>query len=147
MNLTISRTISAPVADVFRRMADIPNLAATFSSVVRTEMLTPGPVGVGTKWNETRSVNGKQGTQTVWISDLAKDERLVIETEAYGWRFRMLATFSPANQDKTNVTVELSAKAGNLLAKALTGKVQASADTTRALVEQDLDDLERAVRS
>lgn len=54
--------INRPPAEVFNFLAEATNAPKIVPSVVRVEKLTEGPVGVGTRYRETRLMN-KKGAQ------------------------------------------------------------------------------------
>src|SRR6266542_3546873 len=49
-------TIRRPVEDVFAFLADFENVPAWNYAIVETRKVSPGPVGVGTTYRQTRSV-------------------------------------------------------------------------------------------
>ncbi|MEL7485039.1 MAG: SRPBCC family protein, partial [Planctomycetota bacterium] len=64
----VSETVNASIEDVFAVASDIANAAERIGGIDSVEMLTEGPVGMGTKWRETRTMFGKQADETMWIT-------------------------------------------------------------------------------
>ncbi|CAN5445557.1 hypothetical protein BH11PLA2_BH11PLA2_15400 [soil metagenome] len=84
MNMTVSKTIAAPVEKVFAAMADIPNAPSRIPAILKIEMLTPGPVGVGTMFKETRKMFGKEATETMEFTAFEPNQRYVLSADSCG---------------------------------------------------------------
>lgn len=63
MKVEASCQIKAPREQVFAAFTDLPNLADKVTAITEIEMLTSGPVGVGTKFKETRIMFGKESSE------------------------------------------------------------------------------------
>jgi uncharacterized membrane protein len=50
----VSRVIDAPVDTVWEVFTDLPGRVARLSEVERVDLLTPGPLALGSRWRETR---------------------------------------------------------------------------------------------
>jgi hypothetical protein len=50
----VSRVIDAPVSTVWEVFTDLPGRVARLSEVERVDLLTPGPLALGSRWRETR---------------------------------------------------------------------------------------------
>ena len=53
-SFTLSRRVEALIDAVFAAFSDIPRGHEMIEQITAIEMLTDGPVGVGTRWRETR---------------------------------------------------------------------------------------------
>ena len=62
-SFTLSRHVETPVDRVFEVFSDIPRSHEMVDQIVRIEMLTDGPVGVGTRWRETRMMFKREATE------------------------------------------------------------------------------------
>lgn len=60
--LFVERQVAAAADRTFSVLCDIEGAPAYQPAIVRVEMLTPGPFGVGTRWRETRKAMGSQAT-------------------------------------------------------------------------------------
>jgi len=140
-DIVVSKTIAAAPARVFQSLADIPNAPRTFSSVVKIEMLTPGPIGVGSRWKETRIVDGTKGTKTVEMTQFEPHKRFVTEAVKMGLRMRMTCVVEPSADDAATVTLTMQTTPHNLLGKLLMPMVAGFADAMRAMLEKDLEEV------
>jgi uncharacterized protein YndB with AHSA1/START domain len=56
--IIVTRTIRAPVDLVFQTVADIRRFSQALPHVVKVEFLSDARTGVGTRFRETRLING-----------------------------------------------------------------------------------------
>ena len=56
--VTVRNQIAAPIDRVFQSFTDIESGTPHVSGIKKIELLTPGPFGLGTRWQETREVLG-----------------------------------------------------------------------------------------
>ena len=50
----VSDHFTAPIEKVFRYFSDVEHAPAHVSGIKRIDMLTTGPIGLGSRWRETR---------------------------------------------------------------------------------------------
>jgi hypothetical protein len=62
--------VAASPERVFAAIADIDRMHEWSQGLVRLERLTDGPVGVGTRWRETRRVLGREGSEVFEVTGL-----------------------------------------------------------------------------
>jgi len=67
--IEVSAEMEAPPDRVFELAADIPNVPNYQPAITRVEMLTPLPIGVGTRWRETRIAMGREATVELEITE------------------------------------------------------------------------------
>jgi hypothetical protein len=145
-NFQLTKRITAPVDVVFDVASDLGRAAETFRAIEKIEVLTPGPVGVATRWRETRRMMGREATETIEFTAFDRPRSYTAGCESCGVYLETAFRFEPANgvTPGTNVTVEIRWKARSLFAKLLSpltgllfGKMM------RGCIEQDLADLAR----
>lgn len=87
---TVSKVFPAPVAEVFALFTDLDLWPDRVRDVTRVERLTDGPVGVGTRYTESRIVFKKEATETFEVTAFEPNARF--ETLAHfkscGAKFR-----------------------------------------------------------
>jgi uncharacterized protein YndB with AHSA1/START domain len=76
--LSIARTIHAPTALVFRTVADPTHFARAISGVTKIEFLSSAKCGLGTRFRQTRVLNGKEMTLDFDVTDYAENQRVRI---------------------------------------------------------------------
>lgn len=74
MKIQASCEIAAPRAEVFEAFADLTNLANTVKAITQVELLTEGPIGVGTRFKETRVMFGKEASEIMEITQFKPHE-------------------------------------------------------------------------
>lgn len=63
MRIEVGDWIAAAPERVFRVATDIPRWPTTVAAIARFDMPTPGPVALGTRFRETRTMFGREATQ------------------------------------------------------------------------------------
>lgn len=67
-NISLTQHVNAPADKVWAVISDIPGSAATLSGVTAIQMLSDGPYGEGTRWQETRTMMGRTETVEMWVA-------------------------------------------------------------------------------
>jgi hypothetical protein len=81
---------------VFATMMDIARWPAFIRGIERVEMLTDGPVRVGTRFRETRTMFGRSASEDMAVAELAPPFRLVLTAENHGTRYVVTHEVTPA---------------------------------------------------
>lgn len=89
--------VNAPQDRVFQVTSDIPNAANTIEGITNIEMLTEGPVGVGTAWKETRKMFGKEHSETMEITGFDPPRSYTVGSESCGALWSSTFAFTPEN--------------------------------------------------
>jgi carbon monoxide dehydrogenase subunit G len=76
--------ISRSPEDVFAVLSDPTRATAFLDNIRESRQLTDGPIAVGTKFRETRVVNGREATADLVVSDYEPNTHVGISTEAEG---------------------------------------------------------------
>lgn len=108
----IVRNIDSPMGKVFQTIANPNQFAAAIPDIVRIEIISDTKTGVGTRFRETRKMNGKEAVAEMEITEFVENQRVRLAADMAGtdWDSR----FELAQQE-TNVRLEL-----HLLAKSRT---------------------------
>src|SRR5437016_2004343 len=67
-SFTISKQIDAPLDTVFGLFTNLAEAPRRIKGIKNLEVLTPGPVGVGTRFKETRVMFGRDCTEEMQIT-------------------------------------------------------------------------------
>jgi uncharacterized protein YndB with AHSA1/START domain len=96
--VSLSVTILRPVGDVFAVLADVGN-AATWSSALEEQLLTPGPLRVGSKRRAVvPGLAGRTMENEMELTELVPDRRLAMRGVAgFPFPVRMLAELKPVD--------------------------------------------------
>jgi hypothetical protein len=146
-SFNVTKHIQAPVETVFDVASDLAHAAEHVRGIEKIELLTPGPVGVGTKWRETRKMMGREATETLEIKAFDRPSKYVVGCESCGCYFESTFAFAP-REGGTDVTLDVHTKALTLMAKIMSpvGNLMMG-KTMRSLLEDDLDDVKRVAES
>ncbi|MEM9373721.1 MAG: SRPBCC family protein [Planctomycetota bacterium] len=150
-----TETIDAPIERVFDIASDIPGCAERIAGINRVEVLEEapaasgnnGPVGMGFKWREWRTMFGKEATEDMWITGWSPPHSYQVEARSHGCHYLSDITFADVGDGRTTMTWSFNATPETLLAKVMM-KVFAfmNKKLTQCLVD-DLADLRRAAES
>lgn len=146
MKLTARETIAAPVDEVFAVAADFANAPEVIGGIERVEMLTDGPVGVGTRFRETRVLHGREGTEEMEVTEFEPPERYALGCESHGCLYRTVFRFTPSG-DSTEVDMIFEATPQTFFAKVMSVVMRPAIKSIAKLVEQDLADIKRAAEA
>lgn len=82
--VVVTRTIAAPVATVFRTVADITHFSRAIPHIVNVEFQSAVRSGVGTRFRETRLTNGREMSTELEVTEYAENEHVRIVSDAGG---------------------------------------------------------------
>jgi hypothetical protein len=144
---TITKSVEAPVEIVFDAATDLPQAAEYVRGIEKIELLTPGPIGVGTRWRETRRMMGREATETLEIKSFDRPRSYTVGCESCGCYFETTFAFAP-RANGTVVTLDVRTQALTLMAKLMSpiGNLMMG-KTMRKLMEDDLEDVKRETES
>lgn len=141
----VERTIAAPPERVFAASSNIPQWAEVVPAITKIEMLTDGPVGVGTRFRETRVMFGREATETMEVLEFEPPRRYLLGAESHGARYRTELRFEPDGEgtrmvfDFTGVPLTFMAKVMGFVMKPMLKKMgdlcAADMDALKAHVE------------
>ena len=140
MKLLWKKQVDQPVERVFERFSDLANAADHVSGITNIEFLTDGPVGVGTRFKETRVMFGREATEEMTVTDFQPNQAYTIGCESCGCEYRTEFRFHPHGAG-TEVEIEMETRALTLFAKILSPLSRLMAGTVKKCVDQDLEDL------
>lgn len=135
--------VEAPAETVFAKVSDIEGSSVHQPKIKRIEMLTPGPVGIGTRWNETRAMGKKEATLTLEITEFDPPRSYTVECDSAGTHYTTTISAEPAGDASTlraTVHAKPSGFFAGLLAKMVMGMM-------RTEIHEDLLCIKRAAES
>ena len=144
--VAVSRSINAPLESVFEMFTDVEHAPEHVSGVVNVEMLTVGPVGLGTRWRESRRVLGRIDSADMEITAFDRYRTYTISHYKAGVRVDAVFTFE-SDGDRTSVAIEFRLDSGGLPPGLLTPLNWAIAGTVRHVLENDLADLKKLLEA
>ena len=117
-SVTVIRSIQAPVNIVFHTVADADQFAKAIIGVTKLEFLSTHTTGHGTRFRQSRSINGKETAMDFEIAEYVKDERVRIINETHGTIWDSLITLE-VQGPTTKLTMHMTAKSNRLVPKLL----------------------------
>ena len=145
-NLTVTKRIEAPQQTVFEVASDLERGADHLTGIERIELLTPGPVGKGTRWRETRIMFGKEATEELEMTDIDAPNFYTAGGESCGSAFSFTLHFHP-DDNATNVEANMQCRPITLFAKLMSPLSIFMIGSMRKCIEQDLEDLKQVAES
>lgn len=133
--LTVTRSIHAPVGVVFQTVADARRLAQAISGVSKIEYLSVTTSGVGTRFRQTRVVNGRERILEFKVTEYVKNERVRIVNDSHDTLWDSVVTVAPSGRN-TKLTLHVEARANGLLSRLMLPLV---CRRVRTSAEKDLD--------
>ncbi len=79
-----TRTIKAPIEEVFKTLATVDEFKQAVPHITNVEFLTDSRYGVGTKFRETRLMNGKEVATELEVTELVENEHVRLVSDQGG---------------------------------------------------------------
>src|SRR5690242_5692000 len=95
MRFTNTIAIRRPRDEVFAYLADLENLPRWNYAIARTRKLTPGPVGVGSRYHQIRTVPARR-EEDLEVVELEPGRRLTVQATLNTLPARLSYTLEPA---------------------------------------------------
>ena len=108
--------VDAPVERVFEACADLRGAPERCEGIKALEVLTDGPIGVGTRFKETRVMFGKECTEEMEITGFEENKRYTVEAESCGSKWGSEMRCDPEGAG-TRLTLTMHCQALTLGAK------------------------------
>ncbi|MEM1437390.1 MAG: SRPBCC family protein [Pseudomonadota bacterium] len=145
MHITVSTRVDAPRDVVWARATDFENCADFITGLDKTEVLEKPDSGiVGLKWRETRTMMGKEATETMWVTAARAHEHYDVEAGSHGCRYYSRISLKEIG-DATELTMHFRAEPETFIAKLLGNTIgRLFLGTTRKMLQQDIDDIKLA---
>ena len=142
MSVTVTRTVRAPVQQVWDVATDLAGMPAVMSGIERVDVLTDGPFAVGTRWRETRRMYGKEASEEMRVMQAEAPHSYTVHADSHGMHYVTSWAFRETAENVTEVAMTFGGEATSTFARVL-GVVTAPIGnrSVRKAVEQDLADL------
>lgn len=137
----LKKHIEAPREKVFDVTTDLRKAAERIRGITRLEVLTDGPIGVGTRFRETRIMFKRECTEQMEITSFDRPQGYAVGCESHGCRYLTEFRYTPAGSG-TDVEMTFRAEPLTFFAKAMTFLMGPMLrKKLRQEMEKDLDDL------
>lgn len=139
----LTKQIAAPVERVFDVFADLSKTSERISGIKKLEILTPGPVGKGTRFRETRIMFGKEATETMEITDFQPGRSYSVECNGCGAQYFTRFDFQPRDGG-TFVEMFFKCTPISFFAKLMGLFAGMMMGTMKKVMDKDLEELKAA---
>ncbi len=146
MKVSITETIGAPREEVFAAFTDLEHCAEHIDAIVKCEVLTDGPVGVGTRFRETRVMFKREATEEMEITKFDPPSSYTVEAESCGAHYSTIFRFEPEGAG-TRVECEFGAQPVTFMAKLMSPLSCMMAGTLRKCLTQDMEQIKARVEA
>jgi len=138
--------IDAPSEVVFSVASDFHHAAENIHGIESLEVLTDGPIGVGTRFRETRLMFGKTATEEMEITAFDVPHSYVVEGESCGGHYRFEYRFV-GDIAGTHVRLEVEMRAISFFAKLMSPLSMLMLGSMKKCIAADLEDVKKIAES
>jgi carbon monoxide dehydrogenase subunit G len=144
MQFAIKEQIDRSADEVFAALSNFSAAADMISGITKTEMLTEGPVGMGTRFRETRVMFGREATEEMEVTAFEVPHRYVLGGENHGCRYASEFLLTPKGGG-TEVSMSFEATPLTLVAKIMSVLMRPMMKSMAKHCMQDLKDVKTFV--
>ncbi len=115
-SITVTKQINAPKALVFKTVSDIRDFSKAIPEIINVEFLSTREYGVGTKFRETRDMNGREVSTELEVTEFEENEHIRIVSDTMGTLWDSIFTVKEKDGG-TELILMMDANAYKLLPK------------------------------
>jgi hypothetical protein len=154
MRMFVSTLIDAPQEAVFAAASDFPNAPGMIGGIDAVEMLSPAsdgtPIGVGTRFRETRTMMGKKAVETMEVTEYDPPRAYTLSALSCGVRFDSRVTCLEENPGTggggCRLSFDVKGEPRSMFAKVVSPVMGLMMKgTMRKMMEKDLADVKAYV--
>lgn len=138
--INLNAQIDAPLEKVFSAYSDFPNAANRIEGINSVEMLSDGPVGVGTRFRETRTMFGREATEEMEITRFEANKLYTVSADSCGMKFDTTFRFTQQS-GSTRVEMQMDSKPVTVMAKLMTPIGWLMTGTMKKCMQADIDQM------
>ena len=131
----VTRRIEAPVDRVFETVADIGNFSKAISRIVNVEFMSEQRLGVGTRFKETRLMNGREAVVELEVTEFVRDDHVRLVSDTHGTVWDTVFRVSDVG-GATELVMTMDANAYRLLPKLMNPLIKGM---IKKAIETDMD--------
>lgn len=138
--------IQAPPERVFAVASNFAHAPEFIPGITKVEMLTEGPVGVGTRFKETRKFMGKEATETMELTGFDPPRSYTLGCHSCGADCLSRISFQPEGQG-TRLTFQFEMKPVSFFAKLMSPLSGLMAGTMKKCFVGDMEAIKAAAEA
>ncbi|MEX1179456.1 MAG: SRPBCC family protein [Cucumibacter sp.] len=135
--ITLNEHFATPPARAFAVLTDFASLPKIVSGIDKVEVLTVGPVGVGTRFRETRSLYGRMATEEMEVTAWEPPCSFTLEAHSHGAHYVITHALTPKGGG-ADVELAFATKALTPVARILSFLMQGMTKGVGELMRKDL---------
>jgi hypothetical protein len=144
LNLTVD--IDLEPRRAFELFTDLNKAAERISGIEKLEVLTDGPIGLGTRFSETRMMFKKECTETMEITEFEHGKRYAVGCESCGCAYNSIFNFKPKGAG-TEVELEVTGRPISFFAKVMSPLTALMfGSMMKKCIGKDMTDLQAAAK-
>ena len=136
----VSRHVDASPERVFDAATNLREAAQNVRGIKSLDVLTDGPIGVGTRFRETRVVFGKEATEEMEITAFDRPRLYRVEADSCGCHYVTDIHVEPKDGG-TELRFEFTPEPQSFFAKALSFAMRPMMKACLKAIEGDMDDV------
>lgn len=145
--IELSEFFKATPERTFEVFTDLERLPDRIEAIMELEVLTDGPVGVGTRFREKRMMFKREAVEEMEFSEYDPPNRFVLVAESNGSRYEVVHAFT-AEGEGTRVDMTFTAEALSPMSRFISAMVMPFfKGATRNALLKDMQELKSAVGS
>lgn len=114
-----TRRIKAPIEKVFRTLASVEHFSEAVEGIEKIEFLSESKYGAGTRFRETRIMNGREASTELEVTELVENDYVRIVSDAGGTLWDTVFKVDPKGEE-VEMTMQMDVRPHDLFAKFLT---------------------------
>lgn len=146
MKVSKSVYINSTKEKVWKVISDIENSSDIISGINKIEIVNKPKDGlIGLKWKETRTIFGKESTETMWITDSVENEYYKTRAESHGMIYIYELKISEGG-GKTKLTMNFYGEATTFFGKIMSFIFSKMMNkSTEKMILEDLNDIKNYI--
>ena len=145
--MKVDREVAAPAETVWAICTDLDRTVEVISAIGSLERTDSGSgFGVGTAWQETREMFGRESTETMEVTGIEDGRSYVVESTSRGVRYKSIMLIEPKGEG-CRLVWEFGAEPLTTGAKLMSAVGRLFEGSTRKALMADLDDIAAAAEA
>jgi hypothetical protein len=142
MKISVEARSQAPPEILYATHMDIAHWPDFINGIDKVELLSEGPVGVGTKLRETRTMLGRPATEVMTIAALDPPRRTILTADSHGAHYVTTVAFLPDGSG-SRVIFDFEATPQTFAARVMSLFTVFFVSGLRKMLRSDVEDLVR----
>ena len=141
---TMTKRVTAAPEAVFEVSTDLDHWSDRISGIQRIQKLTDGPVGVGTRFRETRIFFKREATEEMEFTAFDPGRSYSLGCESCGCQYAYTFRFVPDGEG-TLIELEMSYRPITFFARLMSPLGKLMSGPMKKCIDKDLEDIKAAV--